>query len=197
MKKNHGSKWCDIVTSHLPSRSKSSVRNRWNYLSRKRKRQNDLEHETVTCLGTAADEDILKNLVNNAVHMATPIPQSSAFGDSSSTSWLHTTQIPANLTTGIWTHAEDVILLKAYEILGSKWREIATSHLPSRSESSVKNRWNKLSRKNDMERKKSFKCSTSSNTPSDELPRTITIDAFTEFVVLHRVLRGGMGPVVC
>ena len=108
-----GSKWREIATSHLPSRSEVSVKNRWTYLSRERKRQNDLEHETVTRLGTAADADILKNLVNNAVHMATPIPQSSAFGDSSSTSWLHTTQANRQLAVNIASIYEGVELVGA------------------------------------------------------------------------------------
>ena len=67
----------------------------------------------MTCLGTAADEDILKNLVNNAVHMATPIPQSSAFGDSSSTSWLHTTQANRQLAVNIASKFEGEELVSA------------------------------------------------------------------------------------
>jgi hypothetical protein len=122
-----GSKWRDIVKTYLPGRSENSAKNRWHSISRKRKRQNDLELEIVTRLGTAADADIIKNLVNNAVHMTTPTPQSSACGDSSLTSWMQPTQANRQLAENIANKFEEEELVTIAE-----FRNLLKSHIQSK-----------------------------------------------------------------
>jgi hypothetical protein len=41
-----------------------------------------------------------------------------------------------------WTEQEDKILIEKFQVLGSKWVEIA-NHLPGRTGNNVKNRWHK------------------------------------------------------
>jgi hypothetical protein len=44
------------------------------------------------------------------------------------------------LVKGNWSKEEDELILKLQKAAGNKWSEIA-SHLPARTEHSVKNRW--------------------------------------------------------
>lgn len=63
-----------------------------------------------------------------------------------------TSQLDPNLNKEDWSPSEDATILKNQKFYGNQWAKIAT-FLPGRSSSSVKNRFNQLSRRNIRDRK--------------------------------------------
>jgi hypothetical protein len=62
-----------------------------------------------------------------------------------------TNYLAPTLNASTWTHEEDCLLVQKYAELGSKWVQIA-AFFPNRTDSMIKNRFNKLSRREQKRR---------------------------------------------